>query len=207
MALRPLATPPSPGTAGEITPLGAPNGLELAIKASPSQTLGKVITQIDASNLIAGVRLAPLHIFPDDRGFFAELARLGHAGIAEGFPCDQDSQVQVSITLSYPGAIKAIHYHCEQTDLWAPIGGMLQVFLYDLRVESRTFGEINTLYVGVLRPWEILIPPGVAHGYKVLGPNPSYLVYLTNRYYNPADEGRIPFDDRRIAYDWQNQHK
>jgi hypothetical protein len=24
----------------------------------------------------------------------------------------------------------------------------------------------NTLYVGTLRPWQLLIPPGVAHGYN-----------------------------------------
>ena len=28
------------------------------------------------------------------------------------------------------------------------------------------------------------------------------LVYATNRFYNPEDEGRIPFDDPGINYDW-----
>ena len=46
---------------------------------------------------------------------------------------------------------------------------MLQVALIDLRPESPTFGRRNTIYVGNLRPWQILIPPGVAHGYKVVG--------------------------------------
>ena len=79
--------------------------------------------------------------------------------------------------------------------------------LVDLRPDSATFGAKNTLYVGPLRPWQILIPPGVAHGYKVIGEHPSFLVYVTNRTYNPSDEGRIAYNHPEIAYDWELQHK
>jgi dTDP-4-dehydrorhamnose 3,5-epimerase len=63
------------------------------------------------------------------------------------------------------------------------------------------------LYVGQLRPWQILIPPGVAHGYKVVGTGPATLIYATDRFYNPADEGRIPHNDAHLNYDWELQHK
>ena len=69
---------------------------------------------------------------------------------------------------------------------------MFQVALVDLRKDSPTHGLRNTLYIGALRPWQLIIPPGVGHGYKVIGPNPAMLVYLTNRFYDPKDEGRIP---------------
>jgi len=55
--------------------------------------------------------------------------------------------------------------------------------------------------------WQILIPPGVAHGYKVVGTGPSLLIYATDRFYNPADEGRIPYNDPSLNYDWELQHK
>ena len=61
--------------------------------------------------------------------------------------------------------------------------------------------------MGGLRPWQILIPPGVAHGYKVVGKEASMLVYLTDRFYNPQDEGRIPYNDASIQYDWETQWK
>ncbi|MBS1859995.1 MAG: dTDP-4-dehydrorhamnose 3,5-epimerase family protein, partial [Acidobacteria bacterium] len=57
------------------------------------------------------------------------------------------------------------------------------------------------------RPWQLLIPPGVAHGYKVIGGEDAMLVYLTDRFYNPDDEGRIPYDDPGINYDWETQRK
>jgi hypothetical protein len=40
---------------------------------------------------------------------------------------DDVRKIQISLTLTYPGTIKAIHYHSEQTDLWAPVSGMVQV--------------------------------------------------------------------------------
>jgi dTDP-4-dehydrorhamnose 3,5-epimerase len=87
------------------------------------------------------------------------------------------------------------------------VKGLLQVALVDLRLGSPTFGARNTLYVGGLRPWQILIPPGVAHGYKVIGKEDSMLVYLTDLFYNPRDEGRIPYNDASIQYDWETQWK
>ena len=85
--------------------------------------------------------------------------------------------------------------------------GMFQVALVDLRPDSPAFGRRNTFYVGALRPWQILIPPGVGHGYKVISQEPGMLVYVTDRVYNPADEGRIPYNDPGINYDWELQHK
>ena len=165
--------------------------------------LGKVVLSPDSEHLIRDVRVKPFPLWPDDRGYFLEVARLGN-GLVEDFPA---SSTQVSTALSYPGTIKAFHYHLKQTDCWVPAAGMFQVALVDLRPGSDTFGARNTLYVGSLRPWQILIPPGVGHGYKVVGADPGTLVYVTNRVYDPADEGRIPYDDPNINYDWETQHK
>lgn len=147
--------------------------------------------------------MQPFPLWPDDRGYFLEVVRLGQ-GMPSSFPVES---TQVSAALSYSGTIKAFHFHRYQTDFWVPAKGMFQVVLVDLRVGSNTFGQRNTLFVGQLRPWQILIPPGVAHGYKVIGTEPAMLVYVTDRFYNPADEGRISYDDFAIHYDWETQHK
>jgi dTDP-4-dehydrorhamnose 3,5-epimerase len=192
--------------AEKIVPLGTKNGIELAIRGRTEKTLGKIIAKTDSPDLIDGVGIEPLQVYPDDRGFFTELARLGK-GLASGMVPGGTRNIQVSFTLTYPGTIKAIHYHSEQTDLWAPVSGMLQIFLCDLRRHSKTFGLINTLYVGRFRPWEILIPPGVGHGYKALGIEPINLLYFTDRHYNPADELRLAYNDPHIGYDWETQFK
>lgn len=165
--------------------------------------IGKVIVAPDSKDLIAGVRAQPYVAWPDDRGYFFEVARMGQ-GLTESFPKET---TQVSSALSYPGTIKAFHFHRKQTDCWVPVEGMLQVALVDLRPQSQTFGARNTIYLGTLRRWQLLIPPGVAHGYKVIGTASALLVYLTDRFYDPNDEGRIPYDDPKIQYDWETQHK
>ena len=190
-----------------IIRLGERNGVELAVMPRVEKSAGDVILAPDSLALIDGVRIEALRVYPDDRGYFTELARLGSAGLAEKMLPGGQARIQISATLTYPGTIKAIHYHYEQTDLWLPISGMLQVFLCDLRRTSPTFGKLNTVFAGTLRPWAVLIPPGVAHGYKVIGVEPAMLVYLTNRFYNPSDEGRLPYDHPGIAYDWETQHK
>jgi dTDP-4-dehydrorhamnose 3,5-epimerase len=177
-------------------------GLDLVLPEC-EKGIGSVILKADSPQLIDGVRIEPVTLWPDDRGYFLEVQRLGR-GLAVHFPRES---TQISAALSYPGTIKAFHYHMHQTDCWAPVTGSLQVALVDLRMGSVTHGARNTLYVGVLRPWRILIPPGVAHGYKVIGPDQAMLVYLTDRLYDASDEGRIPYNDSHIQYDWEMQHK
>ena len=177
-------------------------GRRLVIVPHPKPGIGDVITDPNSPRLIPGVEVEPLLQWPDDRGSFAELFRFGNPGIARDFVPSETVRLQVSITKSYPGTIKAIHYHFEQTDLWVPVDGMFQVFLCDLREDSPTCGRINTVFTGDLRPWKVRIPPGVAHGYKVLGDKGCTLAYAMDRFYNPDDEGRISFDDPEINYDW-----
>ena len=165
--------------------------------------VGQIISSATSADLIEGVRVAPLIVHPDDRGYFLELQRIGR-GLAGQFPA---ATTQVSAALNYPGAVKAFHYHLQQTDCWNPVRGLLQVALADLRLGSPTFGRRNTMYIGPLRPWQVLVPPGVAHWYKVIGTEDALLVYLTDRFYNPQDEGRIPYDDASINYDWETQRK
>ncbi len=202
-----MSSPQIVPKAGPVITIAERHGASLAILARAEKSLGAVIVSPESKDLIQGVRIEPLKVFADDRGFFTELARLGAPGVAEDMVPTADSKIQISATLTYPGTIKAIHYHFEQTDLWAPVQGMFQVFLYDMRCSSPSFGRTNTFYVGQYRPWTILIPPGVGHGYKVLGTQPAVLVYLTNRYYNPKDEGRLSYDHPAIGYDWETQHK
>jgi dTDP-4-dehydrorhamnose 3,5-epimerase len=180
--------------------IAARDGLELAFPEC-EKGIGAVISIPDSAQLIAGVRIRPYSLYADDRGYFLEVLRSGEELVA-GF-----GRVQVSAALGYPGTIKAFHYHLKQYDCWTPVAGMLQVALVDLRVGSPTFGARNTIYAGALRPWQILIPPGVGHGYKILGREPAMLVYATDQFYDPVDEGRLRFDDPRIQYDWETQHK
>src|SRR5688500_15481617 len=98
--------------------------------------IGSIIRKPDSPDLITGVMVEPYSLWPDDRGYFLEVIRLGQ-GPAGRFPT---ASTQVSTALSYPGTIKAFHVHQKQTDLWVPAAGMFQVALVDMRSDSVTFG-------------------------------------------------------------------
>jgi dTDP-4-dehydrorhamnose 3,5-epimerase len=185
--------------------IGEGNGLRLALLRRPARDVGDVILSPDSPSLIAGVSVEVGAIYPDDRGYFTELFRVGASTLTHDLK--ECATLQVSVAAAYPGTIKALHYHFEQTDFWAPIQGMFQMVLCDLRQDSPTHGKVNTLFLGILRPWRLRIPPGVGHGYKIVGGEMGTLVYLTNRFYNPKDEGRLPYDHPFLNYDWETQHK
>ncbi len=94
-----------------------------------SKGIGDVIRTVDSSSLISGVQVQAGALHPDDRGFFMEILRMGSGPAADFDP----STTQVSAALSYPGTIKAFHYHLKQTDFWVPLKGLFQVALVDLR--------------------------------------------------------------------------
>ena len=49
--------------------------------------------------------------------------------------------------------------------------------------------------------------PVTQTGTDPAGSDPGVLVYLTSQKYDPADEGRIAYNDADLAYDWELQHK
>src|ERR1035438_9464021 len=114
--------------------LAAAGPLQLAVPECPPG-IGDVILSPASPNLIDGVQIEPFPIWPDDRGYFLEIARLGQA-MVHGYDL---STTQVSAALSYPGTIKAFHFHMHQTDCWVPSQGIFQFVLVDFRIDSPTF--------------------------------------------------------------------
>jgi len=151
--------------------------------------------------VIDGVRVKKLIKHVDDRGYFMEILR------------DDDELLkrfgQASLSLTYPGVIKAFHYHKKQDDLWFFPKGNAQVVLYDMREDSPTKGQTNVFYMGENNHILLVIPKGVAHGYRVLGNEPAIITYFTTQSYdreNP-DEYRIAWDDPQIGFDWTTKNR
>ena len=145
--------------------------------------------------MIDGVEIKELKTFLDERGFFREIIRVTDGFFGEGFGQFSHSQM-------HPGVAKAWHVHKTQVDWWyVPIGN-LRLAMKDLRKDSPTHGELQEVLLGESYSARVVrIPPGVAHGCKVLG-GVTHLFYITSITYDPEEEGRIPHDDPEIGYDW-----
>jgi dTDP-4-dehydrorhamnose 3,5-epimerase len=146
--------------------------------------------------MIDGVTVHPLKAFADERGYLMEILR-------ETDPFFSHF-AQVYVSKNYPGVIRAWHYHRRQTDIWAVVHGMIKVAMYDLREGSPTHGSLQELYMGDDNRVALVIPAGIAHGYKTAGTTPSLLLNFTDHLYNPEDpdEFRIPYDSPDIPYGW-----
>jgi len=75
---------------------------------------------------IRDVKVEPLKLIPDERGWLLEILRADHPELFKKF-----GQVYVSAT--YPGTVKAWHYHKRQVDNFACVAGMVKLVLVDTR--------------------------------------------------------------------------
>lgn len=152
--------------------------------------------------MIPGVELIPLVTHPDERGFFREILK-----------SNQITKFgQWSMSYMHTGVIKAWHYHHIQYDYWFVVQGSVKAVLADLRgthwpIQDDQLPEFEPeCYEYLLGehylPQVLVIPPGVAHGLKVLQ-GPAVLMYITSEPYNPKDEGRIAWDS--LGYNWDKR--
>ena len=146
--------------------------------------------------LIDGVAARSAKVIPDERGRLGEIMRADDKWF-EKFG-------QVYFTTTYPGVVKAWHYHKKQTDHFYVVRGTVKVALYDGREDSKTKGVVNELYLGEHNPGLLRIPPGVCHGWMCVSKTEAYIVNVVSEMYNyeQPDEFRIEPHNNDIPYDW-----
>jgi dTDP-4-dehydrorhamnose 3,5-epimerase len=145
---------------------------------------------------IEGVIVKDLQIHKDERGTFSEIIRRTDKIFKSKF-------AQLNYSIVFPGVTKAWHLHKKQTDWMCVIAGDMKLVLYDTRPKSKTYKNLIEILMGQTFGLKaIKVPPGVAHGYKVIN-GPMYILYLIDKEYDGTDELRISYDDPQINYDWQ----
>lgn len=156
--------------------------------------------------MISGVKIKNLKIWKDQPDLDQKKVKPGH--LMEVLRADDrllKKFGQTTFTLAHPGTIKAFHWHKQQDDLWFFATGKATIVLYDTRKKSKTFGQTQIIECNAEKdPKLVLIPIGVAHGYKAQGKKPVSLFYHTTKPYNPKkpDEQRIPYNDKSINFNW-----
>ena len=149
-----------------------------------------------SADRIQGVQVKPLRLVADERGWLMEVLRRDDDGLFSQF-----GQVYVSAT--YPGVVKAWHFHRAQTDNFACVAGMIKLVLVDTRDGSASHGVVNEFFIGVLNPMLVQIPPGVYHGWKCISVEPSLVVNVPDQPYNRADPDEERLEPHgTLPYDW-----
>ena len=137
---------------------------------------------------IEGVIVKDLKVLLDGRGEVTEL--WSKPWMEEGFVVGE--HVYQSAT-DY-GVVKCWHMHEVHTDQFVVTRGKLQVTLVDVREESPTFGHVNAIFLGSLKPRLIKIPPMIMHGWKALSQPEVIVMNLQSHVYTPEDEYKFPWN-------------
>lgn len=152
--------------------------------------------------MIHDVQVKKLRVIPDDRGRLMEMLR------ADDECFEAFGQVYLSTT--YPGVVKAWHYHKLQKDHFVCVKGMVKLVLADTRDGSPTKGQIDEFVIGEHNPLLVQVPIGVYHGWKCLGGEEAYVINVPTKTYDyrEPDEYRLdPHSNDVIAYDWTTKDR
>jgi len=138
--------------------------------------------------MLPGIIIKPLKRNVDERGFFSELIRLDWKDIL-----GEDEIVQANLSITYPGIIRAWHKHeRDQVDYFIVIKGALKICAFDDNTK-----ELDEIISTGENLQVVRIPGKYWHGFKVIGYEPSLLIYFVNKLYdyNNPDEIRRPWND------------
>jgi dTDP-4-dehydrorhamnose 3,5-epimerase len=145
---------------------------------------------------IHDVKTKALRLIPDERGWLMEILRADDEDVFTKF-----GQVYVSAT--YPGVVKAWHYHKHQVDHFACVAGMVKLVLVDTREDSPTSGAVNEFFLGSQNPMLVRVPSLVYHGWKCISVEPALVVNVPTEPYRYADPDEYRLEPHgTLPYDW-----
>ncbi len=114
----------------------------------------------------------------DQRGWLTELFR------SDELP-DRFNVAMGYMSQTKPGEIRGPHEHKEQSDyLVFPGIGIFEIYLWDNRAGSPSFGQQIILKTNETEALIVIIPPGVVHGYKNIGNVDGFSVNTPDRLYS-----------------------
>jgi dTDP-4-dehydrorhamnose 3,5-epimerase len=137
--------------------------------------------------------------FPDDRGWFGEMARAS-AFEALGLP---SQFVQVNQSRSRQGVIRGLHFQWDppQGKLMRVVGGRAFLIAADIRPGSPTLGHVVTVEAAADEPLLVWAPATFARGFAALA-DVTDIEYFCTAEYNPARESAIRWDDPSLGIRW-----
>ena len=146
-----------------------------------------------------GLLIIEPKVFGDERGFFYETyheQRYKNAGIKESFVQDNRSR-------STGNVLRGLHFQKRkpQGKLVTVTAGTVFDVAVDLREDSPTFGQYESIILSGDNRLQFYIPPGFAHGFCVLSDIADFQYKCTD-FYDPTDEGGIIWNDNSININW-----
>jgi dTDP-4-dehydrorhamnose 3,5-epimerase len=146
------------------------------------------------------VQVIEPRVFVDERGFFLEsynqreTAKLGvHAHF-----------VQDNHSYSTRNVLRGLHYQIQRPQgklIRVVVGEILDVAV-DLRRSSSDFGKWSAVFLSGENKRMLWVPPGFAHGFRVVSAD-AHVLYKATDYYVREAERTLAWNDPELKIDWQ----
>ncbi len=150
---------------------------------------------------LSGVFCINLQRHSDERGFFARsfcTDEMTEYGLVAEFP-----QSNVSFN-SMSGTLRGMHFRRppfgEAKMVRCTSGSIFDVVI-DLRPESETFCQFESITLSSQNRTALYVSPGFAHGFQTLE-NDTEILYYMGAKYNPEYETGVRWDDNAFAIKW-----
>lgn len=114
------------------------------------------------------------------------------------------SLVQENQSMSHKGVLRGLHYQVapsEQGKLISVVRGAIFDVAVDIRPESETYQQWGSTILSAANRLSMWIPEGFAHGFLALE-EATEVLYKTTRFYDPATERQIAWNDPSIGIEW-----
>jgi len=141
-------------------------------------------------------------VFEDPRGYFFESFNqqrfASNMGLNVSFVQDNQSK-------STRGVLRGIHFQqgeYAQAKLVRVLEGSVLDIAVDLRKDSPTFGQWESVVLTGDNHVQFFVPRGFGHGFVVLS-EVAVFFYKCDNFYNKASEGGIIYNDPDLNIDWK----
>jgi dTDP-4-dehydrorhamnose 3,5-epimerase len=152
------------------------------------------------STSLPGVVILEPRVFGDERGFFLESYNektFAQVGIAEKFVQDNHSSSRRNV-------LRGLHYQIQQAQgkLVRVVEGEILDVAVDVRRSSSTFGGWEAVRLSAENKRMLWIPPGFAHGFRVISET-AQVLYKATDYYAPQHERTLAWNDPDLKIAWE----
>jgi dTDP-4-dehydrorhamnose 3,5-epimerase len=150
---------------------------------------------------VSGVQFRPTRPVPHEDGHVTEVARAGWEVL-------RNPLVQVHITTTFAGRIRAWGVPPQGSDRLFVVSGLVKFVIFDGRNDSPTSGQLDEFVVSEKNPGLLIVPPNLYHGWKNIGPTEATVINMPDRIYDyeHPDALDLPWDSeaaaRIIPYRW-----
>jgi dTDP-4-dehydrorhamnose 3,5-epimerase len=150
---------------------------------------------------LAGCFIIEPKIILDERGYFMESfnERTFQNGIGQEIHFVQDNQ-----SYSSKGVLRGLHYQTgahAQAKLVRVLHGEVLDVAVDLRPDSPTYGQYESVILSGENQRQFFVPRGFAHGFLVTS-NTAVFFYKCDNFYNKESEAGVLYNDKTINIDW-----